>query len=50
MPMMYMDDAIAATIKIKHLLNKLKFTQLYNCIVMSFTPTEILAEIKKTHL
>jgi hypothetical protein len=44
MPMMYMDDAIAATIQIGAGRRDLRYV-LYNLAAMSFTPTEI-AEIK----
>ncbi len=48
MPMMYMDDAIAATIKIMQTdADKIKIRSSYNLAAMSFTPTEIAAEIKK---
>ncbi len=48
MPMMYMDDAIAATIKIMQAdVEKIKIRSSYNLAAMSFTPTEIAAEIKK---
>ena len=48
MPMMYMDDAIAATIKIMQAdADKIKIRSSYNLAAMSFTPTEIDAEIKK---
>jgi nucleoside-diphosphate-sugar epimerase len=48
MPMMYMDDAIAATIKIMQAPEeKIKIRSSYNLAAMSFTPTEIAAEIKK---
>ncbi len=48
MPMMYMDDAIAATIKIMQAdADKIKIRSSYNLAAMSFTPTEIAAEIKK---
>jgi nucleoside-diphosphate-sugar epimerase len=46
MPMMYMDDAIAATIQIMQAPAEFKIV-LYNLAAMSFTPTEIAAEIKK---
>jgi nucleoside-diphosphate-sugar epimerase len=47
MPMMYMDDAIAATIQImQRQQNRLKSVPLITW-AMSFTPTEIAAEIKK---
>ena len=48
MPMMYMDDAIAATIQIMQAPAKhIKIRSSYNLAAMSFTPTEIAAEIKK---
>jgi len=48
MPMMYMDDAIAATIKIMQSpKEKIKIRSSYNLAAMSFTPTEIAEEIKK---
>jgi nucleoside-diphosphate-sugar epimerase len=48
MPMMYMDDAIAATIQIMQApVEKIKIRSSYNLAAMSFTPTEIAAEIKK---
>jgi nucleoside-diphosphate-sugar epimerase len=48
MPMMYMDDAIAATIKIMQApVEEIKIRSSYNLAAMSFTPTEIAAEIKK---
>ena len=48
MPMMYMDDAIAATIQIMQSpKEKIKIRSSYNLAAMSFTPTEIAAEIKK---
>lgn len=48
MPMMYMDDAIAATIKIMQAdEDKIKIRSSYNLAAMSFTPTEIALEIKK---
>ena len=48
MPMMYMDDAIAATIAIMQAdADKIKIRSSYNLAAMSFTPTEIAAEIKK---
>jgi hypothetical protein len=49
MPMMYMDDAIAATIQIMQApAEQIKIRSSYNLAAMSFTPTEIAAEIK-TH-
>ncbi len=48
MPMMYMDDAINATINImKADVDQIKIRSSYNLAAMSFTPTEIAAEIKK---
>ena len=48
MPMMYMDDAIAATIKIMQVdADKIKIRSSYNLAAMSFTPAEITAEIQK---
>ena len=48
MPMMYMDDAIAATIQIMQSpKGQIKIRSSYNLAAMSFTPTEIAEEIKK---
>ncbi len=48
MPMMYMDDAIQATIAImKADTDQIKIRSSYNLAAVSFTPTEIAAEIKK---
>ncbi len=48
MPMMYMDDAIAATIQIMNApAQQIKIRSSYNLAAMSFTPKEIAAEIKK---
>ena len=48
MPMMYMDDAIAATIQIMQAPEEqIKIRSSYNLAAMSFTPTEIAAEIQK---
>jgi nucleoside-diphosphate-sugar epimerase len=48
MPMMYMNDAIDATIRIMQApAEKIKIRSSYNLAAMSFTPTEIAAEIKK---
>jgi nucleoside-diphosphate-sugar epimerase len=48
MPMMYMDDAIQATIDImKAEAEEIKIRSSYNLAAISFTPTEIAAEIKK---
>lgn len=48
MPMMYMDDAINATINImKADANQIKIRSSYNLAAMSFTPEEIADEIKK---
>jgi hypothetical protein len=46
MPMMYM-DAIAATIQIMQAPAEQIKIRSYNLAAMSFTPTEIAAEIKK---
>jgi nucleoside-diphosphate-sugar epimerase len=48
MPMMYMDDAIKATIAIMEApTENIKIRSSYNLAAMSFTPTEIAAEITK---
>jgi nucleoside-diphosphate-sugar epimerase len=48
MPMMYMDDAIDATIRIMQATTEqIKIRSSYNLAAMSFTPIEIAAEIKK---
>jgi nucleoside-diphosphate-sugar epimerase len=48
LPMMYMDDAIKATIKIMQAdADKVKIRSSYNLSGMSFTPKEIAEEIKK---
>jgi len=48
LPMMYMDDAIKATIKIMEApAENIKIRSSYNLAGMSFTPKEIAAEIKK---
>ena len=48
MPMMYMDDAIKATIQIMQApAADIKIRSSYNLAAMSFTPTQIAAEIKK---
>lgn len=48
MPMMYMEDAIAATVQIMQApAAQIKIRSSYNLAAMSFTPTEIAAEIKK---
>lgn len=48
LPMMYMDDAIEATIKIMDAKSEdIKIRSSYNLAAMSFTPEEIAAEIKK---
>ena len=48
MPMMYMDDAIAATIQIMQAPEEqIMIRSSYNLAAMSFTPTEIAAEIQK---
>ncbi len=47
LPMMYMDDAIRATIEIMHVpAEKVKIRSSYNLAGMSFSPAEIAAEIK----
>ena len=48
LPMMYMDDAIKATVTIMQAdADKIKIRSSYNLAAMSFTPKEIAAEIKK---
>ena len=48
MPMMYMEDAINATVKIMQAEAKnVKIRSSYNLAAMSFTPSEIASEIKK---
>jgi nucleoside-diphosphate-sugar epimerase len=48
LPMMYMDDAIKATIQImKADENEIKIRSSYNLAAMTFTPAEIADEIKK---
>jgi nucleoside-diphosphate-sugar epimerase len=48
LPMMYMDDAIKATIQImKADENEIKIRSSYNLAAMTFTPAEIAEEIKK---
>ena len=48
MPMMYMDDAIKATIQIMQAATaQVKIRSSYNLAAMSFTPTQIATEIKK---
>lgn len=48
MPMMYMDDAINATIKIMQApAEQVKIRSSYNLAAMSFTPTQIAGEIRK---
>ncbi len=48
MPMMYMEDAITATVQIMQApAEQIKIRSSYNLAAMSFTPTEIAAEIKK---
>ena len=48
MPMMYMDDAINATIKIMQApAEQVKIRSSYNLAAMSFTPTQIASEIRK---
>ncbi|MEO8516227.1 MAG: L-threonine 3-dehydrogenase [Flavobacterium sp.] len=48
LPMMYMDDAIKATVNIMQAdADKIKIRSSYNLSAMSFTPKEIAEEIKK---
>ncbi|MEC4003367.1 L-threonine 3-dehydrogenase [Flavobacterium sp. SUN052] len=48
LPMMYMDDAIKATIKIMQAdVDSVKIRSSYNLSAMSFSPKEIASEIKK---
>ncbi len=48
LPMMYMDDAIRATVEIMQASSEsIKIRSSYNLSGVSFTPTEIAAEIKK---
>jgi nucleoside-diphosphate-sugar epimerase len=48
MPMMYMDDAIKATVQIMQAdAEQIKIRSSYNLAAMSFTPVEIAEEIKK---
>ncbi|RZL44086.1 MAG: NAD-dependent epimerase/dehydratase family protein, partial [Pedobacter sp.] len=48
MPMMYMDDAIKATVSIMQApKDEIKIRSSYNLAAMSFTPKEIATEIKK---
>ena len=50
LPMMYMDDAIKATIQIMQADgDKIKIRSSYNLAAMSFTPKEIAGEIKKRY-
>ena len=50
LPMMYMDDAIRATIEIMQApAEKIKIRSSYNLSGVSFTPKEIAAEIQKPH-
>ena len=50
LPMMYMDDAIKATIQIMQADgDKIKIRSSYNLAAMSFTPKEIAEEIKKRY-
>jgi len=49
LPMMYMDDAIRATIELMQApVEKLKTHMAYNLSAMSFSPKEVAEEIKKT--
>ncbi|MBC8883586.1 NAD-dependent epimerase/dehydratase family protein [Flavobacterium piscinae] len=51
LPMMYMDDAIRATIEIMQVpTEKIKIRSSYNLSGVSFTPKEIATEIKNTFL
>ena len=48
LPMMYMDDAVKATIDLMEApANQVKIRSSYNVSAMSFSPAEIAAEIKK---
>src|SRR5690606_8595826 len=48
LPMMYMDDAVKATLDLMEApANQVKVRSSYNISSMSFSPTEIAAEIKK---
>src|SRR3989337_4559125 len=48
LPMMYMDDAIRATIELMDApAENIKVRTSYNLAAMSFTPAELAAEIKK---
>jgi nucleoside-diphosphate-sugar epimerase len=48
LPMMYMDDAVKATLDLMHApAEKVKIRSSYNISAMSFCPSEIAAEIKK---
>ena len=47
LPMMYMDDAINATISIMILPQKIKIRTSYNLSSLSFSPKQIELEIKK---
>lgn len=48
LPMMYMDDAIKATVQIMQApIEQIKIRSSYNLSAMSFTPEEIATEIKK---
>lgn len=48
LPMMYMDDAVEATIKIMQAdANDIKIRTSYNLAAISFTPAQIASEIKK---
>jgi hypothetical protein len=50
MPMMYMDDAIAATIQIMQApAEEIKIHSSYNLAAMSFTPTEISSRNQETY-
>jgi nucleoside-diphosphate-sugar epimerase len=48
LPMMYMDDAVKATLDLMEApVEKIKIRSSYNVSSMSFSPTEVAAEIKK---
>ena len=50
LPMMYMQDAINATLKIMNAdANKVQIRSSYNISGISFSPEDISNEIKKTH-
>jgi len=50
LPMMYMDDAIGATLQLMGAASdSVKIRSSYNVAAMSFTPHEVYEEIKRTH-